>query len=154
MTTTTHRRRRSLAAGALLMSFALLATAAPVSAKVRLGHCSGSTDWEMEVYMEDGRIESELEIDHSHSGAHWDWTMKNDGQSSRAATRRSGPAATRSWWSASAPTVPAPTPSCRARSTAPRARSAEAPSPCEPRLLTRGSTSWRRVGRTTRRRSH
>ena len=77
MTTTTHRRR--LATGALLMSFALLVTAAPVSAKVRLGHCSGSTDWAMDVYIEDGRIESELEVDHSHSGDHWDWTMKNDG---------------------------------------------------------------------------
>jgi hypothetical protein len=53
--------RRTLAAGALLMSLALVAASAPVSAKVRLGHCSGSTDWGMEVYMEDGRIESELE---------------------------------------------------------------------------------------------
>jgi hypothetical protein len=76
---TIHTHRRSLVAGALLMSVALLATAGPVSAKVRLGHCSGSTDWEMEVYLEDGRIESEFEVDHSRSGAHWDWTMKNDG---------------------------------------------------------------------------
>jgi len=75
----TNPRRRSLAAGALLMSLALLATSASASAKVRLGHCTGSTDWEMEAYMEDGRIESELEIDHSRSGAHWDWTMQNDG---------------------------------------------------------------------------
>ena len=61
------------------MSLALVATAAPASAKVQTGHCTGSTDWEMEVYMEDGRIESEFEIDHSRSGAHWDWRMKNDG---------------------------------------------------------------------------
>ena len=78
MTTVTHRRR-SLAASAVLLSLALLATAATASAKVRTGDCTGSTDWEMDVYMEDGRIESELEVDHSRSGAHWDWTMKNDG---------------------------------------------------------------------------
>jgi hypothetical protein len=76
---TIRTRRRGLAVGALLMSLALLATAAPVSAKVRTGSCTGSTDWAMEVYLEDGRIESELEIDHSHSGTTWHWRMKNDG---------------------------------------------------------------------------
>ena len=76
---TIHAHRRSLAVGALLMSLALLATSVPVSAKVRTGSCTGTTDWEMEVYLEDGRIESEFEIDHSRSGATWHWTMKNDG---------------------------------------------------------------------------
>ena len=90
MTIPAHRR--TLAAGALLMSLALLATSAPVSAKVRTGHCTGSTDWEMEVYLEDGRIESEFEVDHSPSGAHWDWTMRSDGYrfSSGHATITSG----------------------------------------------------------------
>jgi hypothetical protein len=89
---TIHTHRRSLAAGVLLMSLALLATSVPVSAKVRTGSCTGSTDWEMEVYLEDGRIESEFEIDHSRSAATWHWTMKNDGSrfASGQATVRSG----------------------------------------------------------------
>ena len=96
MTIPAHRR--TLAAGVLLMSLALLATSAPVSAKVRTGHCTGSTDWEMEVYLEDGRIESEFEVDHSPSGAHLgldDEERRLPG--SRAATPPSRPAATRSW---------------------------------------------------------
>jgi hypothetical protein len=40
-----HTQRRRLVVGALLMSSALPATAAPVSAKVRTGQCSGSPDW-------------------------------------------------------------------------------------------------------------
>jgi hypothetical protein len=89
---TIHAHRRSFAVGALLMSLALLATSVPVSAKVRTASCTGSTDWEMEVYLEDGRIESEFEIDHSRSGATWNWTMKNDGSqfASGQATVRSG----------------------------------------------------------------
>ena len=42
--------------------------------------------------MEDGRIESEFEVDHSRAGATWSWTMRNDGQrfASGQATVRSG----------------------------------------------------------------
>ena len=60
---TGHAHRPSLAAGARLMSLALLATDAPVSARFRAGSCSGTSDREMEVYMGDGRTEGEFEVD-------------------------------------------------------------------------------------------
>jgi hypothetical protein len=68
-----------LAAGSVLVVLALLAAPTTALAGVRTGHCSGTADWELELYHEDGRIEVEFEVDHSRSGATWTWTMRNDG---------------------------------------------------------------------------
>ena len=79
MTARRTHPRRMLATGAVLLSLAMLAAPATALAGVRTGHCSGTADWELEVYHEDGRIEVEFEVDHSRSGAAWTWTMRNDG---------------------------------------------------------------------------
>ena len=79
MTALRSHPHRMLATGSVLLALALLAVPTTALAGVRTGHCSGTADWELEVYHEDGRIEVEFEVDHSRSGATWTWTMANDG---------------------------------------------------------------------------
>jgi hypothetical protein len=79
MTALRTHPRRMLATGAVLLTLTMLAAPATALAGVRTGHCTGTADWELEVYHEDGRIEVEFEVDHSRSGASWTWTMRNDG---------------------------------------------------------------------------
>ncbi len=79
MTSLRRLPRRMIAPGAVLMVFVMLAAPTTALAGVRTGHCSSASDWEIEVYHEDGRVEVEFEVDHSRSGATWTWTMRNDG---------------------------------------------------------------------------
>lgn len=105
MTRTTHgRTRRSRASArtparpagptrpvALALAVvlaALVAAAAPASARsgddedrevIRVGSCTGRTDWKLKVKTDDGRLEVEGEVDSSRTGQRWRWTLKHNG---------------------------------------------------------------------------
>ena len=46
---------------------------------VRTGNCSGATDWKLKVKHDDGRIETEFEVDSNRNGQRWRVTLKRDG---------------------------------------------------------------------------
>ena len=88
MTTTPTTLLRT--SGAVLLSLALLGagtTAASASGgsgggrgEVRAsGHCSGSSVWKLKAKHDDGRLETELEVDTRHVGRTWSVRLSDNG---------------------------------------------------------------------------
>jgi hypothetical protein len=74
--------RRFVALG--LIALAALAAAVPALALdgreiIRTGSCSGVTDWKLKVKHDDGRIETEFEVDQNRNGERWRVVLKRDG---------------------------------------------------------------------------
>lgn len=60
----------------------------------RSGNCQGATDWRLKLKHDDGRIETEFEVDQNRNGQRWTVVLRRDGhRSSAASARRAGPAA-------------------------------------------------------------
>ena len=63
---------------------ALIVTAMPAVAGdgreiIRTGNCSGRSDWKLKVKHDDGRIETEFEVDQNRNGERWQVVLKRDG---------------------------------------------------------------------------
>lgn len=80
----------------LAIASALLAGASSSSAKdgdgrvIRTGDCSGRSDWKLKAKHEDGRIETEFEVDQNRSGVTWRYRLRRNGRtvaSGRRVTR-------------------------------------------------------------------
>jgi hypothetical protein len=69
---------------AALVAVVALVVAMPAAARdgrevVRSGNCSGTTDWKLELELDDGRIETEFEGDSNRNGQRWRVTLRRDG---------------------------------------------------------------------------
>jgi hypothetical protein len=69
---------------AALVAVVALTTAMPAAAKsdkevIRVGNCSGSADWKLKLKFDDGRIETEFEVDQNRNGQRWRVVLKRDG---------------------------------------------------------------------------
>ena len=69
---------------AALVAVVALTAAMPAAAKsdrevVRVGNCSGSADWKLKLDFDDGRIETEFEVDQNRNGQRWRVVLKRDG---------------------------------------------------------------------------
>ena len=73
----------TLALAALVAALALVAAAPAVAGDdddiIRRGNCSGATDWKLKLDLDDGRIETEFEVDQNRSGQRWRVVLKRDG---------------------------------------------------------------------------
>jgi hypothetical protein len=81
-----HFMRRIAALGlAALVAVVALVVAMPAAAGgggkeiIRTGNCSGSADWKLKAKHDDGRIETEFEVDSNRNGQRWQVTLKRDG---------------------------------------------------------------------------
>lgn len=45
----------------------------------RSGNCQGATDWKLELEHDDGRIETEFEVDQNRNGQRWRVVLRRDG---------------------------------------------------------------------------
>lgn len=80
---------RSVVLALAVVLAGLVAVAAPASARsgdddedrevIRVGSCTGRTDWKLKVKTDDGRLEVEGEVDSSRTGQRWRWTLKHNG---------------------------------------------------------------------------
>jgi hypothetical protein len=86
--------RTTLAIAAL--STALVVTGAPLAqasggdAIIRTGSCSGSADWKLKAKHDNGRIESEWEVDSNRSGQTWRVRIRDNGVLVVATTATTG----------------------------------------------------------------
>jgi hypothetical protein len=77
--------RRFAALGiATLTALVALVAAMPASADdgrevLRTGSCAGATDWKLKAKHDDGRIETEFEVDQNRNGERWRVVLKRDG---------------------------------------------------------------------------
>ena len=67
-----------------VVSAAVLVTALPAAAGggkevIRTGNCSGSADWKLKVKLDDGRIDTEFEVDQNVNGQRWRVVLRRDG---------------------------------------------------------------------------
>jgi len=46
---------------------------------IRVGQCSGASDWKLKLSPEDGRLEVEFEVDQNRVGERWRVRLKGDG---------------------------------------------------------------------------
>jgi hypothetical protein len=77
----------------------LLAAASPGMARggggdegVRVsGNCTGGSDWKLKAKHDDGRIETEFEVDQNRSGAHWRYRIRRNGRTVARGTRVTRP---------------------------------------------------------------
>ncbi len=58
---------------------AMPAAAASDKEVSRVGSCSGATDWKLELDRDDGKIETEFEVDQNRNGERWRVVLKRDG---------------------------------------------------------------------------
>jgi hypothetical protein len=68
---------------ALVAAFALVA-AVPAAAGgdddvIRRGSCSGASNWKLKLDLDDGKIETEFEVDQNQNGERWRVVLKRDG---------------------------------------------------------------------------
>ena len=79
------------ATAALVAVASCLAVSAPAQAsgsdKVRVGSCTGATDWKLKVGLDDGRLEVEGQVDSNRVGQTWNWRMYHNGSLSAYGTR-------------------------------------------------------------------
>jgi hypothetical protein len=78
------KRLVTLGLAALAAAVALVA-AMPAAASgdnevLRTGNCSGSSDWKLKLDFDDGRIETEFEVDQNRNGERWRVVLKRDGR--------------------------------------------------------------------------
>jgi hypothetical protein len=76
--------RLATAAFAALVAVVALTAAMPAAAKsdnevIRVGNCSGSADWKLKLDFDDGRIETQFEVDQNRNGQRWRVVLKRDG---------------------------------------------------------------------------
>ena len=75
---------------------ALFAGAAPASADdggrvLRTGACTGSAHWKLKAKHDDGRIETEAEVDSNRNGQKWRWRIVHNGSVSARGTATTRP---------------------------------------------------------------
>lgn len=58
---------------------AALPAAAGGQEVIRSGSCSGSADWKLKLKLDDGKIETEFEVDQNVNGERWRVVLKRDG---------------------------------------------------------------------------
>jgi hypothetical protein len=81
-------------AAVILLVAAMPAAAAGGKEVVRSGSCSGGSDWKLKLKLDDGRIETEFEVDQNVNGQDWRVTLKRNGSRFfRGSVRRMRPAA-------------------------------------------------------------
>ena len=77
------RTLTTLGLAALVAAVALIAAAPAVASDdddiIRRGSCSGSADWKVKLDFDDGRIETEFEVDQNRNGRRWRVVLKRDG---------------------------------------------------------------------------
>jgi hypothetical protein len=77
------RTLTTLGLAALVAAVALIAAAPAVASDdddiIRRGSCSGSADWKVKLDFDDGRIETEFEVDQNRNGQRWRVVLKRDG---------------------------------------------------------------------------
>jgi hypothetical protein len=77
------RTLATLGLAALVAAVALVAAAPAVANDdddiIRRGSCSGSADWKLKLDFDDGRIETEFEVDQNRNGQRWRVVLKRDG---------------------------------------------------------------------------
>jgi hypothetical protein len=76
--------RLATVAFAALVAVVALTAAMPAAAKsdnevIRVGNCSGSADWKLKLDFDDGRIETQFEVDQNRNGQRWRVVLKRDG---------------------------------------------------------------------------
>jgi hypothetical protein len=84
---------RNVCAGALTATVVLLAAAAPSSGKggdgrvERAGSCSAGSNWKLKAKPDNGRLETEFEVDQNRNGVRWNVTLKRNGGTAFQGTR-------------------------------------------------------------------
>jgi hypothetical protein len=75
----------------LVAAVSCMALSAPAQAndadKIRVGSCTGTSDWKLKVGPEDGRLEVEGQVDSTRIGQTWTWRIKHNGYVSATGTR-------------------------------------------------------------------
>jgi hypothetical protein len=67
------------AVAASVLVVALPASAGGGKEVLRTGNCSGSADWKLKLKLDDGRIETEFEVDQNVNGQRWRVVLRRDG---------------------------------------------------------------------------
>jgi hypothetical protein len=83
MSTTRTRRIGILATAGLMALTSLSVVAMPAAAaseREKRGQCTGTSDWELELEREHGRIEINLDVDTTRVNRQWRVRMKHDGK--------------------------------------------------------------------------
>jgi hypothetical protein len=68
-----------VAVAATALAAAFPAAAGSGKQVVRTGSCSGSADWRLKVKLDNGRIETEFEVDQNRNGQRWRVVLRRDG---------------------------------------------------------------------------
>ncbi len=55
---------------------------------IRNGSCSGASDWKLKVKLDNGRLETEFEVDQNRIGRRWRVTLVQDGETVFSGIRR------------------------------------------------------------------
>jgi hypothetical protein len=85
MTTSIRSRVAALAAVAGMSVITLVALAPTASASnggrqvIKSGSCTGATDWKLKVKTDDGKLESEYEVDSNRAGQVWAYKVLDNG---------------------------------------------------------------------------
>ena len=77
-------RTLKILVAAVAVTTAMLVVAMPAAAGggpevLRTGNCSGSADWKLKLKLDDGRIETEFEVDQNVNGQRWRVVLRRDG---------------------------------------------------------------------------
>lgn len=77
----------------LLCGLAAAVAAGPSAADrgrevIRNGSCSGASDWKLKVKLDNGRLETEFEVDQNRIGRRWRVTLVQNGQTVFSGIRR------------------------------------------------------------------
>ncbi|HXV33742.1 MAG TPA: hypothetical protein VD769_07010 [Gaiellaceae bacterium] len=68
-----------VAVAAAVLVAALPAAAGGGKEVIRTGSCSGSADWKLKLKHDDGRIETEFQVDQNVNGQRWRVVLRRDG---------------------------------------------------------------------------
>jgi hypothetical protein len=69
---------------AAIVTAVVLVSAVPAAAGddrevIRTGNCSRASDWKLKLKLDDGRIETEFEVDQNRNGQRWRVVLRRDG---------------------------------------------------------------------------